>query len=115
MTVRFFKTLLQQNLPKQEESPDLPAVTLVRHRYEFYRDQYRLILKIIFVESVALVSAFVLLLILSMRPVSERFFATTVDGKLITLSPLDEPNLETSAGVVVDKSGGDGDLYLWLP
>ena len=99
MILKFFKTLLnrQQDLHEQEESPSHPAVTLVRHRYEFYRDQSRLLLRVVFVESIVLASVLGLVMILLLRPVSERFFATTPDGKLISLSPLDEPNLETSA------------------
>jgi intracellular multiplication protein IcmL len=99
MMIKFIKTLFsrQQDLPEQGESSALPAVTLVSHRYEFYRDQYCLLLRIVFVESFILASVLGLVMILLLRPVSERFFATTPDGKLISLSPLDEPNLETSA------------------
>ena len=59
MIIKFLKTLFfrQQNLPEQEDPFSLPAVTLVRHRYEFYRDQSRLLLKVVFVESIVLAAS----------------------------------------------------------
>ena len=79
----------------QEEAP--PALELVRHRYEFYRDQYRLLLKTAFIQSCVLAASLGISFYLILRPSDAYFFATTREGRLIPLAPLDRPNLEPSA------------------
>lgn len=67
-------------------------------RNEFYRDGYRALLKL-----VVLLAVIIVLLIMAMvgvvnsRAPENRYFATTEDGRLIPMVPLNQPNLSTPA------------------
>ncbi|MFA4994572.1 MAG: DotI/IcmL/TraM family protein [Bdellovibrionales bacterium] len=77
--------------------PIKDAVATILNRNAFYRDGYRLLLKI------SLVQAFVIiLLVLSIVGLSlamktrSVYFATTSDGRIINIVPLSEPYLSTA-------------------
>jgi intracellular multiplication protein IcmL len=80
------------------ESANVSGLGHVVVRNEFYRDGYRLALR------VAVIQAFIIFgligamfLIISVHQPENRYFATTEDGRLIPMVPLSEPNLSTPA------------------
>jgi len=67
-------------------------------RNEFYRDGYRLALRIAVIQSfiiVALIGA--MYFIINVHQPENRYFATTEDGRLIPMVSLNQPNLSTPA------------------
>ena len=89
--------------PKKEaatkpEAMDTSGLGRVVVRNEFYRDGYRLALR------VALIQCFVIFgligamfFIIYVHQPENRYFATTEDGRLIPMVPLTQPNLSTPA------------------
>jgi intracellular multiplication protein IcmL len=75
-------------------SPD--SLTTVVTRNEFYRDGYRRLQKIALAEAVAILGLIIVLAVnvSTMKP-KDRFFATTSDGRLLQMVPLDQPDLPT--------------------
>ncbi len=80
------------------ESANVSGLGHVVVRNEFYRDGYRLALR------VAVIQAFIIFgligamfFIISVHQPENRYFATTEDGRLIPMVPLSEPNLSTPA------------------
>lgn len=71
----------------RDDSP----ITAVYMRYEFYRDGYRKILALVLVS--VLVNIFLVVGIFSLvtNPPPPRYFATSPDGQIIPVRPLDEP------------------------
>lgn len=77
--------------------PPGPLQTVIT-RNEFYRDGFRNLLKIAIIEAVAialLIVCFVLYMDNS-KP-QDRYFATTADGRIMRLVPLNQPNMSRSA------------------
>ena len=73
------------------------ALTTVALRNNFYRDGQR---KMIFVLLVSMVSNFVLasiLVYIIMHPPAPKYFATSINGRITPLFPLNEPNQSDSA------------------
>ncbi len=84
--------------PTRPESMDTGGLGRVVVRNEFYRDGYRLALR------VAVMQGFIILLLISamfyiihVHQPENRYFATTEDGRLIPMVALNEPNLSTPA------------------
>jgi intracellular multiplication protein IcmL len=77
------------------------AVATVLNRNAFYRDGYRLLLRISLVQSVVIVVLIVgiVALLLSIQT-KHVYFATTSDGRIINIVPLNEP-YRSQADVVV--------------
>jgi intracellular multiplication protein IcmL len=76
-------------------TPD--ALNAVITRNEFYRDGYRRLQKIALAEALAILGLIlVLALTISVTKGKDRFFATTSDGRLLQMVPLDQPNLPTA-------------------
>jgi intracellular multiplication protein IcmL len=80
------------------ESMDTSGLGRVVVRNEFYRDGYRLALR------VAVLQAFIIFgligamfFIIHVHQPENRYFATTEDGRLIPMVPLNQPNLSTPA------------------
>lgn len=80
------------------ESMDTTGLGRVVVRNEFYRDGYRLALR------VAIVQAFIIFgligamfYVIHVHQPENRYFATTEDGRLIPMVPLSQPNLSTPA------------------
>ncbi|MFH1157380.1 MAG: type IVB secretion system apparatus protein IcmL/DotI [Pseudomonadota bacterium] len=67
-------------------------------RNEFYRDGFRNMMRIVIAESIIIV-VLILTFIVYMNAAAsqDRYFATTADGRIMQLVPLDRPNMATSA------------------
>lgn len=79
----------------KEEAGGLGTVVV---RNEFYRDGYRSLLKITFLQVViilALIGA--MYYVINVNQQKNLYFATTEDGRLIPMVPLSQPNLSTPA------------------
>lgn len=74
------------------------ALGRVITRNEFYRDGYRTLLKVAFIEAVAIVGLIVVIVaIVNAYQPENRYFATTEDGRVVPMVPLSEPNLSRPA------------------
>jgi len=85
---------------KPSEQPEDPkgGLETVVVRNDFYRDGYRSMLRL----SIILGSIIVLLVgamyfVIHIHQPEDRYFATTEDGRLVPLVPLNQPNLSTPA------------------
>jgi len=80
--------------------PVKDAITTVLNRNSFYRDGYRLLLRISLVQAGVIVLLILAIggLVMSIKPRSV-YFATTSDGRIINIVPMNEPYL-TPAQVV---------------
>ncbi len=88
----------QVRKPPPKPENDTSGLGRVVVRNEFYRDGYRLALRI------AVIQAFVIFgligamfFIIAVHQPENRYFATTEDGRLIPMVPLTQPNLSTPA------------------
>lgn len=80
--------------PSGEGSPLGRVIT----RNEFYRDGYRTLLRVAFVEAIAIVGLIVVIVaIVNAYQPENRYFATTEDGRVVPMVPLSEPNLSRPA------------------
>lgn len=86
---------------KQAPEPP-PAVTgpllTVVTRNEFYRDGFHNMVRIAILEAVIIVGLIVAIVAyMSTAKPHDRYFATTADGRIMQLVPLDQPNMSQSA------------------
>ena len=83
--------------PGDLQMPAGPLVTVVT-RNEFYRDGFRNIMKIAIAEAVIIVAMIVCFLFyMNLAEPQDRYFATTADGRIMRLVPLDQPNMAVPA------------------
>jgi len=76
---------------------DGPLVTVVT-RNEFYRDGFRNLIKIALLEGIVIIGLILTLIVyMNNAQPHDRYFATTADGRIMQLQPLDQPNLDTPA------------------
>lgn len=74
-----------------------PLVTIVT-RNEFYRDGFRNLIKIAVLQGVVIIGLILTLIVYMNNAVPhDRYFATTADGRIMQMQPLDRPNLDTPA------------------
>lgn len=67
-------------------------------RNEFYRDGYRVLQSIAVMQAIIIcVLIFIMLYVVHIHQPENRYFATTEDGRLVPMVPLNEPNLSTPA------------------
>lgn len=67
-------------------------------RNEFYRDGYRSLLRLAFIQSLVIIGLLgVSFYVIHVHQPENRYFATTEDGRLIPMLPLNQPNLSTPA------------------
>ena len=80
--------------------PIKDAVSTILNRNAFYRDGYRLLLKISLIQAVVIVAMVmaIITMVLTMKPRSV-YFATTSDGRIINIVPLNEP-YRSSADII---------------
>ena len=79
-------------------SEDLGGLGKVTIRNEFYRDGYRTLLKLSVLQGlVALGLIAAMFFVVAVHQPENRYFATTEDGRLIPMVPLNQPNLSTPA------------------
>lgn len=81
--------------PKADEAGSLGRVFL---RNEYYRDGYRTLLKVAFIEGVAIIGLIIaLIVVVNVFQPQNRYFATTEDGRVVPMVALSEPNLSRPA------------------
>jgi intracellular multiplication protein IcmL len=79
----------------KEEKTGLGRVVI---RNEFYRDGYRSLLRLAFLQSVIILGLLgAMYFVIQVHQPENRYFATTEDGRLVPMVPLNEPNLSTPA------------------
>ncbi len=67
-------------------------------RNEFYRDGYRVLQSIAIMQAMIICAlVFIMLYVVHIHQPENRYFATTQDGRLVPMVPLNEPNLSTPA------------------
>lgn len=77
---------------------DQGALGRVIVRNEFYRDGYRTLLKVAFIEAIAIIGLIVaMVVIVNVYQPENRYFATTEDGRVVPMVPMSEPNLSRPA------------------
>lgn len=83
---------------KKAGGEDIGALGAVVLRNEFYKDGYRSLLRLAFLQGIVILGLLsaVFFVIHSHQP-ENRYFATTEDGRLIPMLPLNQPNLSTPA------------------
>ncbi len=84
----------------KKSSPGAPPGPLeaVVTRNLYYRDGYRNIVRIAVLQALAIVALLIALAItIAVSRPEDRFFATTADGRLIRMVPLNEPNMNDAA------------------
>lgn len=90
--------------PKSEDSgsappaPDVSGLGSVVVRNEFYRDGYRSLLRLTLLQGFAILGLLgAMYFVIQVHQPENRYFATTEDGRLVPMTPLNEPNLSTPA------------------
>jgi len=74
-----------------------PLMTIVM-RNKFYRDGYRNLIKVAIAEAIIIIIIIIAFVsYVNVTKPQDRYFATTTDGRIMTLVPLDKPNMSTSA------------------
>lgn len=73
------------------------AVEAVRLRNDFYRDNYRKVVLALLLSIFILVTLIGALTYIITHPPAPQYFATTTDGRIAPLVPLDQPNLSSAA------------------
>lgn len=73
------------------------ALELVRLRNNFYRDNYRRVMKLLLIMSIALVILVLTMAYLFTHRPEPKYFATTQTGRVLQLVPLSTPMLSTEA------------------
>ena len=84
--------------PEAPPAPEPGGLNTVVVRNEFYRDGYRTLLKVAFLEGIAIIFLILAMFyIIKVNQPENRYFATTNDGRLVPMVALNEPNLSTPA------------------
>lgn len=77
--------------------PSGPLATILT-RNEFYRDGFRNLLRLVLLQAVVIVGlVLTFIFYMGMSESQDRYFATTADGRIMQLTPLDQPNMNTAA------------------
>jgi intracellular multiplication protein IcmL len=77
--------------------PSGPLVTITT-RNEFYRDGFRNLIRIAMLEAIIIVGLVIaFIFFIGTGKSQDRYFATTADGRIMQLLPLDQPNMTTAA------------------
>ena len=86
---------IKQQAPEAADNSSLGKVVL---RNEFYRDGYRLALRVAVVQSFIIIGLIMAMFyVVHVHQPENRYFATTEDGRLIPMVSLTQPNLSTPA------------------
>ena len=81
--------------PAQADQSGLGTVVV---RNEFYRDGYRSLLRLALLQGLAILGLLAAMyLVIQIHQPENRYFATTEDGRLVPMVPLNEPNLSVPA------------------
>lgn len=92
----------KQNPPapeaKTEPSEDVSGLGSVIVRNEFYRDGYRTLLRLCTLMGIVILGLLgAMYFVIHSHQPENRYFATTEDGRLVPMVPMNEPNLSTPA------------------
>ncbi|MAZ76822.1 MAG: type IV secretion protein IcmL [Micavibrio sp.] len=88
----------QKATQRVAEEADTGGLGNVLLRNEFYRDGYRLALRVAVIQGVVIVGLIAaMFFIIKVHQPENRYFATTEDGRLIPMVPLSQPNLSRPA------------------
>lgn len=80
-------------MPEKRED----AVEVIRLRNEFYRDSYRKVVGALLICILVVLMLIGALTYMITNPPMPKYFATTTEGRIMPLVPLDRPNLSASA------------------
>lgn len=81
-----------------DDAPQLGHLGAVVVRNEFYRDGYRTMLRVVMMLVMVIAAQIaVMVYVVKTNRMEYRYFATTEDGRLIPMAPLNEPNLSSPA------------------
>jgi intracellular multiplication protein IcmL len=81
-----------------QPAPDMSGLGTVVIRNEFYRDGYRSLLRLALIQGLVILGLLgATYFVIHVHQPENRYFATTEDGRLIPMVPLNEPNLSTPA------------------
>ena len=87
-------TQAEQQVPETDTS----GLATVVVRNEFYRDGYRSLLKLALIQGIVIIGLIgAMYYVINVHQPENRYFATTEDGRLVPLIPLNQPNLSTPA------------------
>ena len=82
----------------EPEKPDVSGLGNVVIRNEFYRDGYRALLRLSLILGLVILGLLgAMYYVINVHQPENRYFATTEDGRLVPMVPLNEPNLSTPA------------------
>lgn len=73
------------------------SLELIRLRNNFYRDNYRRVMKLLLIMSIVMVVLILILAYLFTHRPEPRYFATTQSGRILRLIPLNQPMLSSEA------------------
>lgn len=76
---------------------DEQALELVRLRNNFYRDNYRRVMKLLLIMAIAMIALVLTMSYLFTHRQEPKYFATTQTGRVLQLVPLSTPMLSTEA------------------
>ena len=87
-----------KNIQAQSESENLSGLGQIVLRNEYYRDGYRLALRVAVIQSVVIIGLIMaMFFVIKVHQPENRYFATTEDGRLIPMVALSQPNLSNPA------------------
>jgi len=73
------------------------ALTIVALRNDFYRDSYRKVMVILLLSVILNIGLGAVLFYIVTHPPMPKYFATSINGRITPVQPLDEPNQSDSA------------------
>jgi intracellular multiplication protein IcmL len=73
------------------------TLEVVRLRNDFYRDNYRRVMSMLLLSSLVIVILVCAVVYVVLNPPAPKYFATDAQGRIIRLTPIDEPNLSEEA------------------
>lgn len=84
--------------PDTEEGQNVSGLGAVILRNEFYRDGYRSMLRLSLIQGAVILGLIAaMFFVVHTHQPENRYFATTEDGRLVPMVPLNQPNLSTPA------------------
>ena len=90
-------TGVEEGKGQQQLMPSGPLVSVVT-RNEFYRDGFRKMINLAIFEAIIIVGLILTLIVyMSNSKAQDRYFATTADGRIMQLVPLNLPNMSKAA------------------
>lgn len=83
-------------MDNQSKIPE-EALVMVKNRNDFYRDNYRKVVGMLLLSVLTITILTAGLIYIITNPPQPRYFATTTDGRISPLIPLDQPNISQNA------------------